>query len=53
VLYRLGVGQEPDAYELAPQLPADVLLFEIEDSVPPADKVTARGRVVDVLRNGR
>ena len=53
VLYRLGVGQEPDAYERAPQLQADVLLFEIEDSVPPADKASARMRVVDVLRNGQ
>ena len=50
VLYRLGV--DAGAYEAAASLHPDVLLFEIEDSVPPGDKDQARKRVVDVLNAG-
>jgi citrate lyase subunit beta / citryl-CoA lyase len=47
VLYRLGV--DPGAYESAPRFHPDVLLFEIEDSVPPGDKDAARRRVCATL----
>ena len=50
VLYRLGV--DAGAYEAAASLHPDVLLFEIEDSVPPGDKDRARERVVAVLAAG-
>jgi len=50
VLYRLGV--EEHAYEKANTLHPDVLLFEIEDSVPPGDKDRARARVVATLKAG-
>lgn len=50
VLYRLGV--DVGAYEAATSFHPDVLLFEIEDSVPPGDKDRARRRVVDVLTAG-
>lgn len=50
VLYRLGI--DPGAYEAAPSFHPDVLLFEIEDSVPPGDKGAARQRVLDVLTAG-
>lgn len=50
VLYRLGV--DPGAYEQAACFHPDVLLFEIEDSVPPGDKADARRRVVAALRAG-
>ena len=40
VLYRLGV--DAGAYESAASHHPDVLLFEIEDSVPPGDKETAQ-----------
>jgi citrate lyase subunit beta/citryl-CoA lyase len=51
VLYRLGIGAEA-AYETAPRFRPDVLLFEIEDSVPPGDKRRARERVVATLAQG-
>ena len=50
VLYRIGV--DPGSYEAAPTLHPDVLLFEIEDSVPPGDKAEARRRVAMVLSAG-
>ena len=50
VLYRLGVDAGAD--EAAASLHPDLLLFEIEDSVPPGDKDQARKRVVDVLNAG-
>jgi citrate lyase subunit beta/citryl-CoA lyase len=50
VLYRLGL--DPGAYESAASLHPDVLLFEIEDSVPPGDKDAARRRVIATLENG-
>jgi citrate lyase subunit beta/citryl-CoA lyase len=50
VLYRLGV--DPGAYEKAAELHPDVLLFEIEDSVPPGEKEDARNRVAAALRGG-
>ena len=50
MLYRIGV--EPGAYEAAPTLHPDVLLFEIEDSVPPGDKAAARERVARTLAKG-
>ena len=49
-LYRLGV--DPGAYEAARRFHPDVLLFEIEDSVPPADKAEARRRVAGTLAAG-
>ena len=49
-LYRLGV--DPGAYETAATFHPDVLVFEIEDSVPPGDKAAARARVVKVLQAG-
>ncbi len=33
----------------APELPADAIVFDLEDSVPPAEKVSARERVVTML----
>ncbi|MBM3535490.1 MAG: CoA ester lyase [Alphaproteobacteria bacterium] len=50
VLYRLGV--DPGAYEGAASFHPDVLLFEIEDSVPPGDKDAARRRVIATLERG-
>jgi citrate lyase subunit beta / citryl-CoA lyase len=50
VLYRIGV--DPGSYEAAPRFHPDVLLFEIEDSVPPGDKESARRRVADTLAAG-
>ena len=50
VLYRLGV--DPGAYERAADFHPDVLLFEIEDSVPPGEKSDARRRVVTALQAG-
>ena len=50
VLYRLGV--DPGAYEAAAQVHPDVLLFEIEDSVPPGQKDAARTRVTQALQAG-
>ena len=52
VLYRLGIGPAAASYESAPRFRPDVLLFEIEDSVPPGDKTTARERVVATLARG-
>ena len=48
MLYRIGV--DPGSYEAAPSFHPDVLLFEIEDSVPPGDKASARARVDDARR---
>ena len=50
VLYRIGV--DPGSYEAAPTFNPDVLLFEIEDSVPPGDKESARRRVASTLTTG-
>jgi citrate lyase subunit beta/citryl-CoA lyase len=50
VLYRLGV--DPGAYEAAPAFHPDVLLFEIEDSVPPGDKAAAQARVARTVAAG-
>ena len=50
VLYRLGT--DPDGCANAAGFHPDVLLFEIEDSVPPGDKQQARQRVVAVLNAG-
>src|SRR5262245_21710801 len=50
VPYRIGV--DPGSYEAAPQFRPDVLLFEIEDSVPPGQKAAARERVVATLARG-
>lgn len=43
VVYRLG--DDPSSYDTARDLAADVLLFDLEDSVSPADKDAARGRM--------
>jgi citrate lyase subunit beta/citryl-CoA lyase len=50
VLYRLGV--DPGGYEAAATFQPDALLFELEDSVPPGDKATARERVARALATG-
>jgi citrate lyase subunit beta/citryl-CoA lyase len=50
VLYRLGVDR--GAYEAAATLHPDVLLFEIEDSVPTGDKHAARTMVARTLAAG-
>jgi citrate lyase subunit beta/citryl-CoA lyase len=50
VLYRLGT--EPGSYADARLHPADALLFDLEDSVAPADKTAARRRLVAALGAG-
>lgn len=45
-------GANPKALEKAKELPADVLLFDLEDSVAPDAKEEARGRVVEALKGG-
>ena len=37
--------------ERAPELPADVLILDLEDAVPPEDKPSARARVADWLES--
>jgi len=43
VIYRLG--DDPSSYATAKDLAVDVLLFDLEDSVSPADKDSARKRM--------
>lgn len=50
VLYRLGT--DPGSYAGACAIAADVLLFDLEDSVSPADKATARDRLVAAIAKG-
>jgi len=50
VVYRLG--DDPRSYETACDLPVDVLLFDLEDSVSPADKAAARQRLGKALAAG-
>ncbi|MEQ1709212.1 MAG: CoA ester lyase [Terricaulis sp.] len=45
-------GANAKALEKARGLPADVLIFDLEDSVAPEAKGEARGRVVEALRAG-
>lgn len=45
-------GSNARALEKARSLPADVLIFDLEDAVAPALKVTARAQVVAALREG-
>jgi len=50
VLYRLGV--DPLSYASARDQRVDVLLFDLEDSVAPADKDAARARLIAALAAG-
>lgn len=50
VLYRLG--DDPRSYAAAHGLAVDVLLFDLEDSVSPADKDAARARLATALAAG-
>lgn len=45
-------GANPKALEKAKELSADVLIFDLEDSVAPEAKVEARERVVAALKGG-
>jgi len=44
-------GSNPRFLEKAPALKADMTLFDLEDSVAPAEKGSARAKVVDAIRN--
>jgi citrate lyase subunit beta/citryl-CoA lyase len=50
VVYRLGT--DPGSYAAGRRIAADVLLFDLEDSVSPADKLAARDRLVAAIRAG-
>jgi citrate lyase subunit beta/citryl-CoA lyase len=50
VLYRLGT--DPSSYAAARSLAVDVLLFDLEDSVSPADKDAARARLAAAISQG-
>ena len=50
VIYRLG--DDPSSYATAKDLQVDVLLFDLEDSVSPADKSAARTRLGEALAAG-
>jgi citrate lyase subunit beta/citryl-CoA lyase len=50
VVYRLG--DDPSSYDTARDLAVDVLLFDLEDSVSPADKDAARTRMGKALAAG-
>ena len=45
-------GSNPRALEKAKGLPADGLIFDLEDAVAPAAKAEARERVADAIRAG-
>ncbi|MEM7191124.1 MAG: CoA ester lyase [Pseudomonadota bacterium] len=45
-------GSKPRALEKARGLPADSLILDLEDAVPPAEKVAARQTVADALAEG-
>lgn len=45
-------GANPRALEKARDLPADALIFDLEDAVAPAAKEKARGHAADALRAG-
>jgi len=44
-------GSNPRFLEKAPAVKADMTLFDLEDSVAPAEKGSARAKVVDAIRN--
>ncbi|MFM8989744.1 MAG: HpcH/HpaI aldolase/citrate lyase family protein, partial [Alphaproteobacteria bacterium] len=50
VLYRLGT--DPSSYAGARDIAVDVLLFDLEDSVSPADKEAARDRLAAAIARG-
>ncbi len=50
VLYMPGVNAR--AMEKARDLPADALIFDLEDAVAPAEKDTARRQVIETLQKG-
>ena len=50
VLYMPGANTR--ALEKARTLPADALIFDLEDAVAPAAKIEARGRIVQALLEG-
>lgn len=45
-------GSRARALEKARELPADALILDLEDAVPPEEKQTARGLVVEALKSG-
>ncbi len=50
VVYRLGT--DPGSYAAGRRIAADVLLFDLEDSVSPADKAAARDRLAAAILAG-
>ena len=50
VLYMPGANAR--AMEKARDLPADALIFDLEDAVAPAEKETARRQVIETLQKG-
>lgn len=45
-------GSAPKMLGKAPSLPADEVLLDLEDSVAPGEKDTARANIIDALRRG-
>ncbi len=45
-------GSKPRALEKAKSLPADCVVFDLEDGVAPDDKITARGSVCEAIEGG-
>jgi citrate lyase subunit beta / citryl-CoA lyase len=45
-------GSSPKMLGKAPTLPADEVFMDLEDSVAPGEKESARGNVIDALRTG-
>jgi citrate lyase subunit beta/citryl-CoA lyase len=43
-------GDRPRFHEKAQQIPADEVMFDLEDSVAPANKVSARSQVLETLQ---
>ncbi|MGM7668956.1 HpcH/HpaI aldolase/citrate lyase family protein [Microbacterium sp. A93] len=43
-------GNRPDRFDKALDAGADVVVFDLEDAVPPGEKVSARQHIIDVLR---
>jgi malyl-CoA/(S)-citramalyl-CoA lyase len=45
------LANKPATFEAAERSAADVIMFEIEDGVPPSEKAAARRNLIDVLNN--
>ena len=44
-------GAYPEMLGIYPRFPADLFCFDLEDGTPPADKIAARERIAEILRN--